>query len=188
MTATRLTAGAQNPAGRAPEKNQDPTKNKKTTKKKNQQKKLKPTASDNYPLQDASDNYLLLYRSLRSLLETVQRRVQTGSRSWPRAAATGEYELRMGLPQSLRVASGLAPVGNAPTGCYALGGRARKTRGVFAESLPTTVNDTVTNPTGAELPSRSIRASSCSRCRESRNVRDSLWIPCTVHRPWPTCC
>ena len=160
MTATRLTAGAQNPAGRAPEKNQDPTKKHKKTKTKNKQKntkkKLKPTASDNYPLQDASDNYLLLYRSLRSLLETVQRRVQTGSRSWPRAAATGEYELRMGLPQSLRVASGLAPVGNAPTGCYALGGRARKTRGVFAESLPTTVNDTVTNPTGAELPSRSI--------------------------------
>ena len=163
MTATRLTAGAQNPAGRAPEKNQDPTKTKKT---------LKPTASDNYPLQDASDNYLLLYRSLRSLLETVQRRVQTGSRSWPRAAATGEYEVRMGLPQSLRVASGLAPVGNAPTGCYALGGRARKTRGVFAESLPTTVNDTVTNPTGAELPSRSI-----PRC-----VRCELDVACAAQR------
>ena len=135
-------------------------KNQKNQNKKNK-KKLKPTASDNYPLQDASDNYLLLYRSLRSLLETVQRRVQTGSRSWPRAAATGEYELRMGLPQSLRVASGLAPVGNAPTGCYALWGRARKTRGVFAESLPTTVNDTVTNPTGAELPSRSIASDRC---------------------------
>ena len=87
MTATRLTAGPPNPAGRALETIGARQKN---------QKKQKPKK----PKTTASDNYLLFDRIL--LLETVQRRVRTGDFSWRaarrEAVVTGEYELRMGLP------------------------------------------------------------------------------------------